>query len=401
MHTALRIGLQVGRRVRQLNPRCHLVYYGLYAILNADYLLDEGEANWVIGGEFESPLVALVERLAAGEQGPMDGVASPGHPAPPHLARLDFPAPSREGLAGLDRYAHLEWDGMRVKAGYVESSRGCLHLCRHCPIPPVYKGRFFIVPSRVVLEDVDRLVAAGARHLTFGDPDFLNGPGHVMALAREIHRRHPGLTFDLTTKVENILKHRRLFPELRELGCVFVVSAIESLSDTVLRHLDKGHTRADIGAALEVLKDAGIPLRPTFVPITPWSTPADYLDILAFVEVEGLIDHVDPVQYALRLLLPPGSLLLADPSLSPWLGKLDQSAFTYRWMHPDPRMDELHREVSALVAKASQRQAGATATFYMVKEAAYRVLKGEPAAVTSSQSTGAPRPPRLTEDWFC
>jgi len=403
MHTALRIGVAVGKRVRELNPRAHIVYYGLYAILNADYLLEQGGGDSVIGGEIEAPLLALIERLAAGDQAPVLGVATRGHLAAPYLERFPLAVPSREGLPTLERYAHLERDGMQVRAGYVELSRGCLHLCRHCPIPSVYNGRFFVVPREVALADVDRLVAAGARHLTFGDPDFLNGPGHVMAVVREVHRRYPELTFDLTTKVENILRHRRLFPELRELGCAFVVSAIESLSDTVLGHLDKGHTRADIDIALAVLREAGIPLRPTFVPFTPWSTASDYLELLMFVESEGLIDHVDPVQYVLRLLLPPGSILLSHPPLRPWLGGLDQATFTYRWTHPDPGMDELHRQVSELVAEASQRQADPMGTFYQVKELAYRVLAGEETAASPAFLAKGERrrPPRLTEDWFC
>jgi radical SAM superfamily enzyme YgiQ (UPF0313 family) len=404
MHTALRIGVRVGRRVKKLNPRAHIVYYGLYAILNADYLLDLGGGDSVIGGEVEAPLLALIEGLARGGQAPVAGVGSCGHPGRPHLKRFSLPVPSRVGLPDLERYAHLDRDGTEVPAGYVELSRGCLHLCRHCPIPPVYNGRFFVVPREAALADVDQLVDAGAGHITFGDPDFLNGPGHVMAVVREVHRRHPGLTFDLTTKVENILRHRDLFPELGELGCAFVVSAIESLSDTVLAHLDKGHTRADVDTALYVLRMAGIPLRPTFVAFTPWSTASDYLDLLNFIESESLIDHVDPVQFVLRLLLPPGSLLLSHPPLKPWLGDLDQSACTYRWTHPDPRMDELHRQVSSLVAAASKHRADSMGTFYQVKELAYRLLDGKE---TNAGATAFPAkrerrpPPRLTEDWFC
>ncbi len=411
MHTALRIGVAAGRKIRQINPDCHLAFYGLYAILNSEFLFAEGIADSVIGGEFEAPLLALAERLGSKGGngrgvGAVEGVVFPGGPAAPHVARIRFRTPSREALPSLDRYAQLERDGERMAAASIEASRGCLHLCRHCPIPPVYGGRFFVVPHEVVVEDVDRLVAAGARHLTFGDPDFLNGPRHVMTLVREIHRRYPELSFDVTTKISNIIKKRELFPELRDCGCAFVVSAVESLSDTVLEHLDKGHDRADVSTALAVMRQAGIPLRPTFVPFTPWSTAEDYLDLLDFVETEHLIDHVDSVQFGLRLLLPPRSLLLQDPSLGPWLRGLDQSAFTYRWIHPDPRMDELHRQVSALVGEAAEDGRDPMATFFDVKELAHMMLGDGafevPAARPAFLPAGARhRPPRLTEDWFC
>src|SRR5205807_4634599 len=97
--------------------------------------------------------------------------------------------------------------------------------------------------------------------------------------------------------------------ELAAAGCVFVVSAVESLSDRVLGILDKGHTRADVFAALALARAAGLVLRPSFVAFTPWTTRDDYLDLLDWVDREALWDHVDPVQWTIRLLVPPGSLL--------------------------------------------------------------------------------------------
>ena len=191
-----------------------------------------------------------------------------------------------------------------------------------------------MVPKDIVLEDIRRLVRVGATHITFGDPDFLNGPRHSLAIVRTMHAEFPELTFDFTAKVEHILERRTFLPELGALGCLFVVSAVESLSDTVLANLEKGHTRADFYEALRIVKAAGIVCRPTWVAFTPWTTLNDYLDVLDVVEIEGLVDHVDPVQYTIRLLIPPGSMLLDRPAIRPFLGPLDQAAFSYRWSHP-------------------------------------------------------------------
>src|SRR5262249_21184093 len=153
-------------------------------------------------------------------------------------------------------------------------------------------------------------VTAGARHITFGDPDFLNGPGHSLAIVRGLHAEFPEVTFDATIKVEHILERRAVFPELAALGCAFVVSAVESLSPPVLRRLRKGHTRADVVEALRILEGAGILMQPTFVAFTPWTTARDYLEVLDFVAAHGLVEQVAPVQYSIRLLVPPGSALL-------------------------------------------------------------------------------------------
>jgi len=177
-------------------------------------------------------------------------------------------------------------------------------------------------------------VADGAGHVTFGDPDFLNGPGHAAKLVRALHAEFPALTYDFTAKVEHLVRHREMLSEFAATGCVFVVSAMESLSDTVLANLEKGHTRADVQVALDVLRRAGIALRPSFVPFTPWATIEDYVELLDWVTSEGLVDQVDPVQFAIRLLVPPGSLLLSRPGIQPFLRELDGPGFTYRWCIP-------------------------------------------------------------------
>ncbi len=392
MHTALRLGVAVAERVRAVNPACHIAFYGLYAALNAEYLLAHG-ADSVLAGEVEEPLVELAQVLERGER---------ARPPRSHLGKLAFPAPSRAGLPSLKKYAHLDRDGRRGLAGYVEASRGCKHRCRHCPIPPIYGGRFFVVPQDVVLADIRQCVQAGATHVTFGDPDFLNGPGHALAVTRALHAEFPGVTFDFTAKVEHLLKHRKRLPELRGLGCLFIVTAVESLSETVLANLDKGHTRADVVEVTRAVREAGIALRPTWVPFTPWTTLDDYGEMLDFVEGEGLVDHVDPVQYSLRLLVPPGSLLVASAAMRPYLGELVPGAFCYRWTHPDPRMDRLQEAVAALVEQAAEAGEDAAVTLDRVRALANAAAGAAPrASVAARLAPDRPRPPRLTEPWFC
>lgn len=391
MHTALRLGVMVARRVREVNPTCHIAFYGLYATLNADHLLG-GVADSVMSGEVEDALVELVGKLEDGSR--------PAARPRPVLAKLDFVAPSRAALPSLKKYAHLERDDRLELVGYVEASRGCKHLCRHCPIPPVYGGRFFVVPVEVLLADIRQQVEAGATHITFGDPDFLNGPGHALAVARALHEAFPALTFDFTAKIAHLLRHRDRLPELARLGCAFIVSAAESLSDAVLAHLDKGHTRADIETAVRLTAEAGIALRPTWVAFTPWTTLEDYRELLDFVEAKGLVDAVDPVQFSIRLLVPPGSLLLESAALRPFVGELVDDQFHHRWTHPDSRMEALHAAVSSVVATAADRREDAAVTFQRVRELADRAAGVAPRPIVAP-APRRKRPPRLTEPWFC
>src|SRR5260370_16108038 len=172
MHTALRLGVRVAERVREINPSAIVCFYGLYAALNADYLLEDN-ADFCIGGECEMPRVALLEALQRMERSrrsgalalphALEGVIQRGLPAQPYLRRLSFALPIRNALPPLEKYARLEHKGERRVVGYVEASRGCLHLCTHCPIPPVYGGRLFRIPQGIVLEDIRNQVQAGGR----------------------------------------------------------------------------------------------------------------------------------------------------------------------------------------------------------------------------------------------
>ncbi|MEW6127201.1 MAG: CUAEP/CCAEP-tail radical SAM (seleno)protein [Acidobacteriota bacterium] len=407
MHTALRLGVAIAQEIRRINADGHICFYGLYASLNSDYLLDT-VADSIIGGEFETALVELIKKVLARDENATERLSIPAgvktrlQAAMPVLARLSFSKPERTAMPGLERYARLDWQGEQRLAGYTEASRGCLHHCTHCPIPPIYEGRFFAVPREVVLEDIRQLVEAGAAHITFGDPDFLNGPTHALRVTESLHQAFPHLTFDFTAKIEHIIKHRELFKSFARYGCIFVVSAVEALSDEVLMRLEKRHTRNDVTDALNILREAGIAMRPSLVSFTPWTTLDDFIEVMDFVERENLIDAVDPVQYSIRLLVPPGSRLLEREETSLWLGKLNQPAFTYDWQHPDARMDELQRQVAVLVEGAAQRNEDTAVTFYRIRELA-KVRRGDELAVRNQAllATHRIKPPRLTEAWFC
>jgi radical SAM superfamily enzyme YgiQ (UPF0313 family) len=411
MHTALRLGVRVAELIRAINPACHICFYGLYASINAEYLL-QNLADSVVGGEYEIPLRSLIEALDREQTvSLLEGVSSRNRVVSPSLQRVYSPSvslapppiPSRSGLPMLERYARLEQHGTERLVGYVEASRGCLHRCLHCPIVPVYDGRFVLVPEAVVLEDIRRQVHAGATHITFGDPDFLNGPGHSLSIVRAMHEEFPHLTFDFTAKIEHLLKRRALMPGLGAQGCLFVISAVESFSDHVLELLHKGHTGADIIEALGMLREAGIALRPSLVAFTPWTTLDDYERMLDMVDAHDLIDATDPVQLSIRLLIPPGSALLAKSDIQRFLGPLDQASFQYPWTHPDERMDRLHQAVSAIVEASAKEEEDAMVTFDRIRAIADTIAgrRAESSTRTRMSRPDRPKPPRLTESWFC
>ena len=386
MHTATRLALRVIERVRALNPAAALCAYGLYAPLSETRLRQAGVSHF-IGGEFEQPLADLCQRL--------DGARSAEPSRRVALERQRFRVPDRSGLPPLASYARLAMNGATKTVGYTEASRGCKHLCRHCPVAPVYRGRFRVVQAEVVLEDIRRQVAAGARHITFGDPDFFNGPAHAIRLAEALHREWPDLTYDATIQIEHLLAHRDLLPRLRATGCLFVTSAVESLDDAVLARLAKGHTRADFLEALGIARAAGLALAPTFIPFHPWTTLAGYQDFLAQVAEFGLIDSVAPIQLAIRLLIPDGSLLLDLPEIRQRVDVFDPRSLAYPWRSDDPALDRLQSGIQALIRTEERRHAPRIDIFRMIWSAAQ--TREFPEIPLAARATI----PYLTEPWYC
>lgn len=392
MHTATRIAMEALPRVRELAPRAPIAVFGLYAPVN-DRLLRELGATAIFGGESEPDLVAWVDSVRHGENA---AVAAPRV----NTAKIEFLTPDRTNLPALDRYAHLVLpDGAKKTVGFIEASRGCKHLCRHCPVVPVYHGKFRVVPVDVVMEDIAQQVAVGAAHISFSDHDFLNGPTHALKVLRAMHARYPDLTFDATIKIEHLIQHADLLPELKARGCAFIISAVESVDDRVLTYLAKNHTRADFYRAVALLRQHDLALAPTWVAFHPWTTLDAYLDLLrALVELE-LVEAVPPVQLSIRLLVPQGSLLLELPGFTELIGEFDSKLLGYPWKNPDARVDALQREVQALAAQGEKDALPRRAIFRAIWEAAHRAA-GLPAPSLAGRALGQPVP-HLSEPWYC
>jgi radical SAM superfamily enzyme YgiQ (UPF0313 family) len=396
MHTATRLAVELLRSVRAINPRAHVCFYGLYAPVNETYLRRLG-VQTILGGEFEQGLSDLARRL---ESGMIEGVQKEPVIS---LARQKFIVPDRAGLPRLDKYARLLLpNGERRVVGYTEASRGCKHLCRHCPVVPVYNGTFRIVERDVVLEDIRRQIAMGAQHITFGDPDFFNGVGHAIPLVEALHREFPQVTYDVTIKIEHLLKHSDRLVALRDTGCLFVTSAVESVDDAVLERLDKHHTRGDFLSVVQIFRELSLILQPTFVPFTPWTTLESYCELLEALRDNDLIESVAPIQLAIRLLIPAGSRLLELPDVKELVGAFQEAALVYPWRHPDPRVDRLCEELQAIVHRGEKINQSRRQIFGRIEEAAFTAA-GRAATVARAQPVLVSRAaiPYLNEPWYC
>jgi hypothetical protein len=381
MHTATRLAAPLLQRVRSVNPAAQLAAYGLYAPLNRAWLEERGAR--VLGPDAELELVRLVK------------------PNPQSTSNSQFIQPDRTTLLPLTQYAALQMpDGTRRVVGSTDATRGCKHLCRHCPVVPVYHGRFKAVPIDIVMQDIRAHVAARAEHITFGDPDFFNGPTHARRVVARLAAEFPQLTYDVTIKIEHLLAHADLLPLLKDTGCVFITSAVESIDDAVLMKLQKGHTRADFVRAVGLCRAAGVALAPTFVPFTPWTTVEGYIELLEEIARLDLVEAVAPIQLAIRLLVTAESKLLELPDIRGLVAPFDPESLTWPWRHADARVDALQTAVMRIAGLRTPR----SEAFAAIVETALRSDPGDRhhrGQAPIHGSTQPLTPPYMTEEWYC
>jgi hypothetical protein len=247
------------------------------------------------------------------------------------------------------------------------------------------------------MADIRAQVTAGAQHITFGDPDFFNGPTHALAIVDRLARECPGVSYDVTIKVEHLRQHAAALPRLRDTGCAFVTSAVESFDDEVLGKLEKGHTHADVVEVAAHCQAIGLALSPTFVAFTPWTTVERYCGQLREIGRLALVPAISPIQYAIRLLIPQGSRMLELPDVRARIQRFDPKSLTHVWRHEDPRVDALQQQLEQLVG--SRLNAPRGDMFARVWDIAHAAAGLTPPAREPLLSRAAV--PYLNEPWYC
>lgn len=372
---ALRAALPLAERVKEVNPRAHVTFYGQYATINAERVVGQSRDSAIVG-EWEVPLARLASSVLEGRNGEpgeeIPGVYRrdsttakkpfmPRKGSPELLAQIrrgrasripdhgtHFRVPDRSGLPPLSRYPQPQVEkllGEKRIVGGTEITRGCHHKCTYCSVFAAYDGRVFVIPEEVVLADVRQLVGMGMTHLTFVDAEFFNSKHHGINLLRKLHAEFPSLTYDLTTRVDHILEYGEVIREMEKLGVRFITSALEFPSDRVLQAVYKEVPLSMVEEVVAFMRTTGIRLNPTFVMFNPWVSLEEIASFHDWIDRNQLTDIVDPIQYETRLHLYKGSPLLKDSFIQSL--RLTEEEFHYQWEHPDPRVDELfHNSVS-------------------------------------------------------
>jgi hypothetical protein len=144
------------------------------------------------------------------------------------------------------------------------------------------------------------------------------------------------------------------------------------------------------------MRTAGLPLAPTFIPFTPWTTMAAYRDFLRAVAALDMVEQVAPVQLAIRLLLPEGSLLLELPEVRAMIEPFNPRSLCYRWRNADSQLDALCLAIQETVKRTERRGQSRREIFRKVWDLANAGEFPVDAPMVSRAAI-----PYLTEPWYC
>ena len=304
----------------------------------------------------------------------------------------DAPAPRRVTCSRRSTATPASTIGGEQRlVGSVLASHGCAHRCRHCPVPVVFDGRVRRVDEDAVLADIAQLVAAGARHITFGDPDFLNAPPHSRRHrardARAVPRRHLRLHGQGRPRPPT----RRPVARVRRRGvCVRGVRVRVGRRRGARTASTRATPPPTRPRAVAILRDAGIEVRPSWMPFTPWTTRDDVIALLDFV-ARARPRRQRRSGAVQRAPAPPRGLAAARPPRSdPVRGPVGPRAVDVHLGAPGSR----DRRAAAVASPRSWTARNDPITVY----GRVRVAAGAPPVDLTRVTTGRPR---LSESWFC
>jgi hypothetical protein len=108
------------------------------------------------------------------------------------------------------------------------------------------------------------------------------------------------------------------------------------------------------------------------------------------------VEQIAPVQLAIRLLLPEGSLLLQLPEIRAMIEPFDARGLCYRWQNGDGKLDALCASIQETIKREERHRRSRWEIFRKIWELAQAGEFPVDAPMVSRATI-----PYLTEPWYC
>lgn len=294
----------------------------------------------ILRGEGEEVLRELIERLERGDDWHdlksivyREGERVVANPMLTlHMNLDDFPFPWRSPY--LDR----------IGLASILSARGCYAKCSFCNIQEFYNlsgyGGIRVRSARNVVDEIEQINARnGVRKFLFIDDDMLGADfyakGRNAQIAEEIIKRGLDVEFEVAGRANDVIKFEDTIARLKEAGLTRVYIGIESGSDTQLKRQRKGVNKTHNARSLEVLKRHGLGLDMGFIPFDPWTTPAELVENMKFLNESGVMEASNLNTAAVTMILYPGTELYDRAKAEDLFLRAQRYTYAYRFKNDE------------------------------------------------------------------
>ncbi len=243
------VALQTIAAIRRRRPEVLVAVGGAHPAILPDRFLEAG-ARWVVRGEGESALRALIDGTPPG--GVIEGRS---------IENLDeLPTPDF-GALPLQTYWSLGLGHGPVAGLHLDitTSRGCSQGCQFCATPGLAKGSWRGMSAEAVVALFDELCHRwGVWEFHIEDDDFSADRDRVQAICEELLRRGRPYRFSLPSGVRAQSLDVETVHQLAAAGCRYVSLAPESGAERVRRAMGKDIDLDHLVHLAEVAAKAGL-----------------------------------------------------------------------------------------------------------------------------------------------
>jgi anaerobic magnesium-protoporphyrin IX monomethyl ester cyclase len=314
------------RRLKENHPGIKVVFGGAHPSADPEECLKSGVVDYVVVGEGEIPLTALLDALESGRQTTgIPGLWSAengqivGSTAPiPNVEELPMPA---YDLLDLDKYFALDspWHFPKSKKAvqYV-SSRGCPYHCSYCHT--IHGKKYRGMSAGKVVDEIEELVTKhGVEELMVVDDIFNFDLERAKEICRGIVDRRLQVHLQFPNGVRGDRFDEELVKLMKQAGTHYMAIAIETTSDKY-QVLIRKHLKLD--KALQTIKWArkyDIEVCGFFMIGFPGETLAEIQETLDFA-VSAPLDTI-----FISLVSPFKGTVLRTDMMNGRFGEIDES----------------------------------------------------------------------------
>jgi anaerobic magnesium-protoporphyrin IX monomethyl ester cyclase len=294
--------LRVARIAKEIDKDIKVIAGSFHPTLCPDEVMCEPDIDFIVRGEGEVPLLALVKELKKDRPRfqdipgisyhDKDGAVISNASAPP-IPDLDaLPFPARDLVMNAD-YGFYRLHSML-------SSRGCPYTCSFCADRRLWGGKVRRRSVKNTISEIKMLQEKYHPSVTeFVDGTFTYDRKYLKEFCDTLIGEGLNINWHCTARYDNLDKE--ILTLMKKSGCSGMFVGLESGSDRVLDAIDKKFKVADIIRVNQMARDAGILLQVSVLIGLPEETKedieatldlirkvkADVLDVNSFIPLPG------------------------------------------------------------------------------------------------------------------